>query len=70
MMSRRPSATQPLHSNGTAVNMEKKQGRPPLPEAYITGSIVKTSRGTFHHGDRVKLPKEELEALKKRGLAK
>lgn len=50
--------------------MEKKQGRPPLPEAYITGSIVKTSRGTFHHGDRVKLPKEELEALKKRGLAK
>ena len=43
---------------------QKKPGRPALDEVYCISSLVKTSKGTFHHGDRVKLPKEEAERLK------
>jgi hypothetical protein len=47
---------------------KKGPGRPALTEVYCTTSLVKTSKGTFHHGDRVKLPQEEAAALKKRGF--
>lgn len=43
---------------------QKKPGRPALDEVYCIASLVKTSKGVFHHGDRVKLPKDEAAVLK------
>lgn len=47
---------------------KKGPGRPALVEVYCTSSFLKTSKGLIHHGDRVKLPREEADALKKKGL--
>lgn len=44
--------------------------KPPLTPVYITGSIVKTTEGQKHHGDRVALPPDEAAALIAKGLAK
>jgi len=48
--------------------MEKKRGRPPQKEVYVVGSLVKTSKGPKHHGDRVKLPDDEIQKLKQQRL--
>lgn len=45
----------------------KKPGRPAQKEVYVTASLVKTSKGPKHHGDYVKLPDDEIKALKAMG---
>lgn len=44
-------------------------GRPAGVEVYITASVARTSKGVFHHGDTVRLPKEEAADLKRKGWA-
>ncbi len=48
----------------------RKPGRPALEEVYCIASIVKTSKGTIHHGDRVKIPKGEAAALRAKRLVR
>lgn len=51
--------------------MEKqKQGRPALVEVYCVVGWAETSKGRIHHGDRVKVPREEAERLKAEGKVK
>lgn len=47
---------------------EKKPGRPAYVEVYCITASVLTSKGRVHHGDRVKLPADEANALRKRNM--
>jgi hypothetical protein len=47
---------------------EKKAGRPAYVEVYCITSAVLTSKGRIFHGDRIKLPPDEAQALRKRNL--
>jgi hypothetical protein len=47
---------------------EKKAGRPSFIEVYCITASVLTSKGRIHHGDRIKLPPDEAQALRKRNL--
>lgn len=55
-------------NGGEAATPSSKRGRPQYEEVYCTASLIKTSKGPMHHGDRKRLPPEEVQELRRRGF--